>query len=149
MCPCICLGHLPQIIVNLLLNIIILWIITVKSNNFPIIALYRIDVTIVTLNSISVWTTTVDIVNIFTIVIQKHCVYWEVRSELFKELFSRISEFKNTKFKITFIWKRNWRLIIEWLCLYSVGAIHGAEGAVIEDWQEKNNLRMSTETLQN
>lgn len=150
MCVCICLVHLLLGIVNLPPDIINLWIITLNSTNFPITALYKIDVSIITLNSVRVWTSMLDSVNIFIIVIEKHCVYWEVRTELFKVLFSIISKvLKIIGFKIAFIWKRKLRLTIKCVCLYSVGSIHAAEGAEIKDWQEKNNLRMPTVALQN
>jgi len=75
MCVCICLVHLLLGIVNLPPDIINLWIITLNSTNFPITALYKIDVSIITLNSVRVWTSMLDSVNIFIIVIEKHCVY--------------------------------------------------------------------------
>ena len=91
-----------------------------------------------------------DSVNTFIIAIHKQCVYCEVRTELFNVLFSRISEFLEIiGLKIALIWKRKWRLIIDCVCLCSIGSIQAAERAVIKDWQEKNNSRMPTVALQN
>jgi hypothetical protein len=132
MCLCICLCLLLLSIVNLPLNSTNLWLITLNITKLCITALNRINVSVITLNSTGVWNTALDSVNIFITAIQKQCVYWDVRIELFKVLFSWISSSEVLKiigFKIALIWKRKSGLIIECICLYSTGLTPCSRGS--------------------